>query len=235
MSDDVKVVTVPQQDPRLGRQMVHDARSLMWPVSVTVDRSTWKDKRVRIYDPIPNPNQDVGCCTACAKAMQLNALGNSKLGMTLGYEWARNVCYPLNTRLDPWEGWFNPETGVEDTGSSGLASAKAAVQLGEGGTYRWCRNVDEVVQLVQMGWVVSVGTWWYWDMFTPSGSEGRISPTGGQAGGHQYVARGYDFYRDWVLIRCWWGEGYRDVWITRTDLGNLLADGGDAHIQAVAS
>lgn len=232
MTDDLTVVTVEQQDPRLGRQQVHDARSLQWPIHVPVDRTTWKDRRVRIYDPRPNPNQDVGCCTGAAKAMQLNGLDNSKLGQTLDYEWAKNQCYSLATRLDPWQGWFNPDTGREDTGSSGLASAKAAAQLGEGGTYRWCRTVDEVVQLIVYGWVVSVGTWWYWDMFNPV--DGVITPTGGRAGGHQYAARGYDADTDRVLIRCWWGD-YRDVWITRSDLGRLLADGGDAHIQAVAT
>lgn len=221
---DVEVIT--QHDPRLGRQKVHDPRSLEFPALVSVYRSTWRDKRVRIYDPTPNPNQDIGCCTACAKAMQLNALGNSNPGV-LDYNWARNTCYPLNTRLDPFPGQWEPD----DTGSSSLASCKAAQQLVGAGAYRWAFGADQVVQLVMNGWVVSVGTWWYYDMFYPD-SDGRVSPSGGQAGGHQYAIRGYDQSRDWVLGRCWWGE-FKDFWITRADLDSLLRDGGDAHIQKV--
>jgi hypothetical protein len=80
--------------------------------------------------------------------------------------------------------------------------------------------------------VISVGTWWYWDLFQPD-SRGKITPGGGRAGGHQYVIRGYDVDRDWVLGRCWWGS-FRDFWMSRADLDGLLRDDGDAHFQRTA-
>lgn len=230
----IVVVRKPQQDRRLGRQQVHDERSRAFAGRQPVDRSTWRDKSIRLYEPIPNPNQPVGCCTGVAKCSQFNAVGNRKTGVVLGMKNALSI-YAENTTRDPWPGTFvyDPHTNTwtgEDTGSSGLASAQTAQAQGIGGEFRWrFDGADGVVQEVVSGNVVSVGTTWYWDMFHPDRS-GLIHPTGGEAGGHQYVIRGYDESKDRVLGRCWWGD-FRDFWMSRTDLDTLLRDGGDAHVQ----
>jgi hypothetical protein len=139
-----------------------------------------------------------------------------------------NKIYRRATNLDPWEGSYPPD----DTGSSGLAAAKAAQKGGWGGEYRHLfGGVDEVVQTILGGRVVNIGTWWYESMFDQD-SSGRIEVVGAPAGGHQWIARGYDVDRDWVLGRCWWGS-FRDFWIARTTLGELLADDGDALTQDV--
>lgn len=222
MALDVEVI---DQHPKLGRQKVHDSRSLTFPVRVAVDRSKWQDKLIRIYDPQRNPNQCHGECTGVAKCVQFNALGNRRNGQVLNMDSA-HAFYSKATSLDPFEDEWPPV----DTGSSGLASAKAAKALGLGGEYRHVfGGADEVVQLIQLGHVVSVGTWWYDDMFKPD-ARGIITPTGPRVGGHQYAARGYDREKDLVTIRCWWGS-YRDVAIARDNLHELLMDGGDAHIQ----
>lgn len=222
---DLEVQQVPQLRPHLGRQKVHDPRSKHFPAALAVDKANWRSKSIRIYDPSPNPNQTIGNCTACAKSMQMNAKDNRVKGVVLDMDDA-NTIYHLSTTMDPFQGEWPPT----DTGSSGLASAKAAQKLGLGGAYSHVFNgADGVVQLIQEEHVVSVGTWWYNDMFTPN-ANGIIEPTGPQVGGHQYAARGYDVKRDLVLIRCWWGT-YRDVWIAREHLNELILDGGDAHIQ----
>jgi hypothetical protein len=195
-----------------------------------VDRTLWRDKAIRLYDPIPNPNQPIGCCTGVAKCCQFNAIGNRVMGSVLNMDDAIRI-YSRNTQIDPWPGSYPPD----DTGSSGLASAKTAQEMGLGGEYRWLfGGADEVIQAVMNGQVISVGTWWYWDMFDASGgmflSRPVVTPTGGQAGGHQYVIRGYDKGHDLALGRCWWG-GFKDFWIKRADLDALLRDGGDAHFQ----
>jgi hypothetical protein len=219
------IEVVPQKRFILGRQKVHDPRSKAFPAGAMVDRSKWVSKTVRLYDPAPNPNQCHGECTGCAKAMQFNAAGNRVKGHSLGMDTAHSF-YHLATTLDPFPGTWPPD----DTGSSGLASAKAAATLLGAGEYRHVFNgADGVVQLIQEGHVVSVGTWWYDNMFNPD-VLGLIEPTGPRVGGHQYAARGYDLKRDEVIIRCWWGS-YRDVRISRDHLNQLLLDGGDAHIQ----
>lgn len=221
----VEVVRISQERPNLGRQMVHDSRSRAFPSGVTIDRSTWRSKTIRIYDPSKNPNQCHGECTGCAKAMEMNTIGNRVKGVVFTMDDAHKF-YHLATEFDPWEGEWPPD----DTGSSGLAAAKAAQKLGIGGPYRHVFNgADEVVQLIQSGRVVNVGTWWYDDMFSPN-AKGVIEPTGPKVGGHQYIARGYDVKQDLVLIRCWWGA-YRDVRIKREHLNELILDDGDAHVQ----
>ncbi len=231
MSDDLDIEVVEQKYPRLGRQKVHDPKSRAFPVGIDIDRSTWRDKRVRLIDPRVNPRQCHGECTGCAKTMEFNAIRNRIKGQVLKMDTAHEI-YSLATKIDPWAGSWPPD----DTGSSGLAAAKAAQRLGLGGEYRHVfRGADEVVQLIQTGGpdgkgrVVNCGTWWFMDMFAAN-AEGIIEPTGSRVGGHMYIARGYEVERDLVLIRCWWGI-YRDVWIRREHLNDLLMDGGDAHIQ----
>jgi hypothetical protein len=222
----IEVTEVPQRRPNLGRQRVHDSRSLEFPTRVVVDRSKWVGRSIRIYDPKVNPNQCHGECTGVAKCIQFNAERNRVAGKILTMENAHEF-YHLATMFDPFQGTWPPA----DTGSSGLASAKAAVKLGLGGEYQHVfGGADEVVQLIEEGLVVSCGTWWYDNMFTPN-AKGIIEPTGPQVGGHQYAARAYHLKTDTVGIRCWWGE-YRDVQIKREHLNELLLDGGDAHIQA---
>lgn len=225
---DLYVRRFERNDRRLGRVVVHDPRSRAFAFPATVDTTTWRTRSIRLYDPIPNPDQTIGNCTGCAKAMQFNAVGNRVTGQVLRMADADYI-YSRATTLDPWPGAYPPD----DTGSSGLAAAKAAQQLGLGGTYRWIFNgADGVVQAVMAGHVVNVGTRWDNRMFHQD-ADGRVEPGGSVAGGHEWTVRGFDADRDWVLGRCWWG-GFRDFWIRRDHLGDLLADDGDALVQARA-
>lgn len=221
----VDVTFVEQKYTRLGRQRVHDSRSRAFSAGASVDRASWVSKTIRFYDPSKNPNQCHGECTGCAKAMQMNAVGNRVKGVVLTMDDAHKL-YHLATTLDGFAGEWPPD----DNGSSGLASAKAAQKLGIGGEYRHVFNgADGVVQMIQEGKVVSVGTWWYDGMMNPN-AKGVIEPTGPQVGGHQYAAHGYDAKKDLVVIRCWWGD-YRDARIKREHLNELILDDGDAHVQ----
>lgn len=222
---DLYVRRLEATDPRLGRHVVHDPRSRGFALDATVDTSTWRTRLLRVYDPVPNPNQTIGDCTGCAKAMMLNTEGNRKRGVRLGLPYADRI-YSLATTLDPFDGTYPPD----DTGSNGLSAAKAAQRLGLGGDYQWIFNgADGVVQAVMAGKSVNVGTRWDNNMFTPD-SHGFIHPGGGVAGGHEYLIRGYSLEMDALRLRCWWGS-FRDAWIKRSDLAELLADDGDAHTQ----
>jgi hypothetical protein len=157
--------------------------------------------------------------------MQLNSSGNRIAGQVLGMQAAHNF-YHVATENDPFPYTWPPV----DQGSSGLASCIAAQKLGFGGEYRHVfGGADEVVQLIMEWNTVSVGTWWTEDMMTPN-SKRVIEPTGKRVGGHQYLAHGYDKPNDMVIIRCWWGS-FRDVFIKRSQLNDLILDEGDAHIQ----
>lgn len=229
--DDLHVISVPQAAP-LGRQVVHDPRSKQFPADITVDTSTWNSKSIRLYEPRPIPNQTVGCCTGVAKASQFNATGNRVRGQVLGMDTALRL-YSHASKIDPFPGAWPPT----DTGSSGLASAKAAQHYLLGGAYTWLfGGADQVVQAVIDGWVVSVGTWWY-SGASDVDEAGFIQQTGRRVGGHQWVVRGYSESRDALRGRCWWGPQFGihgEFWIKRSHLNDLLLDNGDAHIQQVA-
>lgn len=230
---DLHVVTVPQLDPRLGRQVVHDPRSRRFRAPFTVDTSTWRTRSIRLYDPPVNPRQIRGNCTGCDKAMNANAVGTRVAGTVWGMAAADSI-YSGATTLDPFPGTWPPD----DTGSSGLAACKAAQNFGMLGEYRWLfGGADEVVQAVMDGWTVGVGTWWTEGMFHPqpanSGTLRVIHATGRRQGGHQYRVRGYVEPLDAVVLRCWWGPEFRDVLLPRAELDDLLHDDGDAHVQTL--
>lgn len=226
---DLHIVRVAQHSKLLGRQCVQDPRSRGFAMPRTVDRSTWKTKSIRLYDPRPNPEQKVGCCTGCDKAMNANAVGVRRKGSaTRGMGDALNI-YRWASMNDPWPGAWEPE----DTGSSGLAACRAARTLWGMGEYRWIFNgADGVVQAIMGGDTVGLGTWWPEGMFEPN-AQGIVEPTGRDVGGHQYRARAYDARRDLIGFRCWWGL-YRDAWVKREHLNDLLMRDGDAHVQEAA-
>lgn len=216
---------IPSTDPRLGRHVQHADESRRFALPSMLPESEWRFRVIRLYDPLTNPNQTIGNCTGCSKAMQFNAVGNRRKGIVLRMNDADTI-YSRGTHLDPFPGDWPPT----DTGSSGLGVAKAAQQLGLGGEYRWIfGGADGVVDALMHGQVVSVGTRWDNDMFERD-DRNQIHPGGGTAGGHQWTVRGFHPQRDVFLGRCWWGE-FRDFWIARSDLDSLLADDGDAHVQ----
>lgn len=234
----VRTEIIPFQDHRLGRNLVHDEQSRAFPMRTrgVVDKSSWHDHRVRIFDPRPNPNQPVGNCTMCSKAMQLNSHNNRRRGVVLDMNWALDG-YVWETHNDNFDGAWNRDGSGDDTGSSGLWASKTAQHTGDGGAYYWIfGGADEVIQNVMDDKAISVGTLWYDDMFdgyTSYYGLPVIKPGGSIAGGHQYTIRGYAVRRKLALGRCWWGPGFRDFWIALGDLDDLLLkQEGDAHWQA---
>lgn len=224
---DTKIVNIDQQDPRLGRNVWHHPGSRNYAArqATTAKR---RDKAHRTYDRVPNPNQPRGNCTGCAEAMMGNTAGNRVKGTVLDMGDADRI-YSLATRKDPFPGAWPPE----DTGSSGLAAAMAAVELGIGTRYEWYFGLDATLDGLQQH-ALSVGTWWTWDMFTPD-KTGLVRPTGGKAGGHQWLLRAHDVSVSRLTIgkqriggRCWWGA-FRNFWMTVDDFAELLADDGDVH------
>jgi hypothetical protein len=228
---ELHIVIAEQQDPRLGRQVVHDPRNRRFaaPRTGVARRSVAH----RIYDPRPNPNQPRGNCTGCAEAMMANAKGNRHRSTVLDMFDADRI-YSRATELDPWPGSWPPQ----DTGSSGGAAAQAAVDLGLAERYEWYFGLEHTLDGLQHH-PLSVGTWWYEGLFEPDRRTKVVRPTGQKVGGHQYLLRAYDVTSKLNVgqhrlgLRCWWG-GYQDAWITVDDFAGLLADDGDVHYTARA-
>jgi hypothetical protein len=226
--DDLHVVTVPQTDERLGRQVVHDPRSRNFAFrSVETPR---RDIQLRVYGPRSRPDQAVGCCTGVDQCVKANTAGNRVKGVVLRMDDALKI-YSRATEIDPWPGSWEPD----DTGSSGLAACKAAVEQGLITCFDWIfTGTAGIYAALEQGRPVGVGTWWMDSMFDVDQGTGLIDVDGRRAGGHQYTVVGYSRRYDAFRIECWWGSwGFRNTGralIRRADLDALLADDGDAHV-----
>jgi hypothetical protein len=232
---ELHVVRVEQQDPRLGRQQVHDPRSRDYPVRVSLDAATEElptaPLRHRLFNPTPTPAQRVGSCTGVDKCVQGNAVGNRVTGKVLTMTDAERIYSLASTKYDPWPGGWPPR----DTGSSGLAACKAAAELGLIERYEWVfSGARGVVAALVAGHTVGVGGKWTADMFNPDPTTGLIRASGPVRGGHQWTAIGWDPRLQAVEGLCWWGRwglGGRGLFrIGLDDLDAILDAGGDAHI-----
>jgi hypothetical protein len=222
----VKRHRIPFEDPRLGRHVVHDPKS--WDYQEKLPRRTTPLKSVqhRRYDPMPEPNQQIGCCTFVSECMLANTKGNRVMGEVLNMEDAEHG-YSLATSIDPFEGTYPPV----DTGSSGLAAAKAAVQLGIADNYVWYFSVEDVLLGLQKH-PISFGGNWYGSMFAANEYNPLIGIAGNVAGGHQWVLSGYKAKDELIVGECWWGAsfGYNGrFYLPVNDFRRLMDEDGDAH------
>jgi hypothetical protein len=136
--------------------------------------------------------------------------------------------YSLATQLDQFPGTYEPD----DTGSSGLAVAKAGKQLGYLSGYQHAFGFDHFLASIALQPVI-VGTPWYDGMFTPDDAGGYLRPTGQMVGGHQYLILGANLRSRYVTILNSWGPGWGVNGRARigfADFAALLADQGDVTV-----
>jgi hypothetical protein len=225
---DLHVVTVEQTDPRLGRHVVHDPRSRRFAFEPTATPT--RDISLRVYNPRPNPNQELGCCVGVDAAVKCNVVGNRVKGVTLGMDDAVQI-YSRATQVDQFDGEYPPT----DAGSSGLGACKASVDLNLIDRYGWIfSGTAGIYAALAAGHPVGIGTVWKQRMFDVDKQSGLIDASGPIVGGHQYTIIGYRKRLDAFIGWCWWGEwginGTGKFLIRRASLADLLADDGDAHI-----
>lgn len=235
MTSDLHIVTADQQDPRLGRHVVHDRRSrnYAYPMLAIPDKPK-KARRHKVYSPRPLPRQMIGCCTGVDQAVKCDAAENRIKGVVLGLADAVQA-YALATTLDDDGQQYPPDDG----GSSALYACKAARQLAWIDRYEWIFSRAQGVLAAVVGApgkpgrCVGVGTWWYSDMFHPDPKTLLVNVTGPKVGGHQWTVTGWEPRYDAFEGLCWWGPGFGQngrFRIRYQDLDNLLADDGDAHV-----
>ncbi|KIZ16823.1 hypothetical protein [Streptomyces natalensis] len=225
-----------QPDPRLGRHVQHDPRSLRYAHGVlpqsaikTVD---WQ-RRAPIFD-----QGSVGSCTGNAAAGLLGTDSSARPGLTsvtisgnavpVDEQLAVQV-YSLATQLDSIRGAYPPD----DTGSSGLGAAKALVKLGLAAKYTHAFSLDALNSALQAG-PVMVGTLWLESMFNidPDGYV-VVDRKSQVAGGHEYVISAYDADRKAYRLDNSWGESWGahgSAWYSQTNLAWLLSQDGDVTV-----
>ncbi len=226
--DDLYTVHIEQQDSRLGRQIVHDPRSRGFALSAPREVQISRSFRHRVFSPTPLPRQELGCCTGVDQCARSDAQGNRIRGVILGMDDAVKI-YSRATQVDPWPGQYPPD----DTGSSGLAAAKAAKEAGLITEYRWIFGGADQVLAALRDRPVGVGTRWHADMFNPEPNTQLVRPTGPIVGGHQWAVVGWSVRYQAFEALNWWGDDYGShglFRIRKADLDSLLADDGDAHV-----
>lgn len=229
----VKVVTYDNPtDPRLGRNVVHDSRSLNYQVDAR-DPKTLKSVRHLILIPVLNQGR-LGSCTGNAGTHDLASdehwpVSQKFLSTTdnsANQKYAVRL-YSDATSVDPWQGQYPPT----DTGSDGLSIAKVLKARGVISEYRHATSLEATLTALSEG-PVMVGTNWLEGMFSPA-ADGRLPVTGNIAGGHEYVLDELDVERQRVWIHNSWGDSWGlsgRAWMTWDELGGLLSDNGDCTV-----
>jgi hypothetical protein len=213
----------------LGRHVEHDPRSLDFPAPTgTPGSHHWPH-----HGTVLNQGQ-LGSCTGNASAQCLVTGPNNQPGRKMTEAKAVKI-YELATELDNVTGAYPPD----DTGSTGIAAAKACQQLGYITSYTHVFGINHALGAIAMGPMIC-GTRWDDAMFTPT-ADGYVVPGGKVAGGHEYLCLGYDQATDsFEFLNSWgtkWGVdlpncdvthgGFR---MTRVDFASLLDDHGDCTV-----
>jgi hypothetical protein len=170
--------------------------------------------------------KDWGSCTGTAAAQLINtdlfAPVRPKGYLTQG---DALKLYARATKLDDNPGTYPPD----DTGSSGLAVAKAGVQLKYFSAYKHAFGFDKFCAALQTSPML-VGTNWYTSMNTTT-STGLVTVRGQLEGGHQWLALGVDYERQQITgLNSWgptWGKNGR-FFLSFATMRRLLAEQGDA-------
>jgi hypothetical protein len=205
----------------LGRVQEHDpqSRGFAAPTALPISSVWW-----RRYGLVLDQGQ-LGSCTGNAAAQALNHLPFHVIGSPCLGESTAVSLYSVATNVDAFDGTYPPE----DTGSSGLAVAKAAQLAGYITSYEHAFGLDHVLAAAQYGPQI-IGTDWHEEMFYPD-ADGTIVPSGPIAGGHEYVLDGVDLpHRRLRFLNSWgsgWGARGR-FYMSFDNFATLLDAGGDA-------
>lgn len=192
-----------------GRGVHHDSESRNYPIRRS-PRAAATPLTTKLWDYY-GPTLDqfyLGSCTGHAKTMLLNhgVYGHLRPRVRTARPYLQNdfavQLYSEATRLDPWPGAWPPE----DTGSSGLAAAKALKNRGLITGYLWAFSFEEALQGLMTG-PLAVGSWWRSDMMETD-ANGFVSYSGDYVGGHEWVLRGVNMRDEYLHGMCAWGADW---------------------------
>jgi hypothetical protein len=205
---------------RLGRHVVHDPKSRGFEL-VTKSRAlisrTWQR---------PIPAFDQGSVGECTSAALWGCLVTEPFGHAAPTDQQITELYSAATRLDYVPGHYPPE----DTGSSGLAVAKAAARLGLIHAYHHAFSLNGCLAALGHVGPVIIGIPWYAGFDDPFGAGALLQIAGDVRGGHEVELLGVDVQARLVFGVNSWGVGwgahgrFSMSWDT---LERLLSEDGD--------
>lgn len=219
---------------QLGRYVEHDQRSRDFALDDIDEVRKGVAGSVRWTSKCRILNQgDLGACVGYAATACLGSEPNwyglptavaANYRTALRTEAMARGIYSMATELDGIPGKYPPT----DTGSSGLAGAKALHRMGYCSGYLHAFSLEAAIKALQIG-PLMLGTNWYEGMSKPVG--GLVQISGDVVGGHEYVCYGYD--ADSGIVHCQnsWGKEWGSAGLFAMDLDTLerlLDEKGDA-------
>jgi hypothetical protein len=208
---------------RLGRHIEHDERSRAY--AVTTRRKKPISRRWARRSPVLDQGQ-VGSCVGNTFAGWLATDTALRQGTTTVDESLAVEVYGRATALDRIPGTYPPD----DTGSTGLAGAKAMVALGLAkGPYHHAFSVADALLALSYVGPLCVGIEWREGLDTPDPS-GMCTFSGAVRGGHEQLWDELDVEHGVV----WFTNSWSDTWgvagracLSIADFGRALAAQGD--------
>lgn len=216
----------------------HDPRSLDYPVREVINRVVGAGSAVvptkkiwPIGDALPLDQGREGACVGFGWSGELASSPVRVRGIDNAYA---HDLYKLAQTLDDWP-------GENYEGTSVLAGAKACVQRGHIGSYRWAFSTDDIRDAILTLGPVVIGIPWYENMYQTKPS-GLVVPGGQLVGGHCIMVNGYNpraripgegwlkRYEVFYWTNSWgrdYGQNGRGI-IKAEDLAALLKDTGEA-------
>jgi hypothetical protein len=225
-------------DPRLGRHIHHDSRSLAYEY---LPRATQPQGKTTFWGSGAAPlNQgSVSSCTGNAEAQWLNTdFASPVRAVTHNNQYLDEAdavtIYSIGTRIAGEPGY-----PPDDTGCDGVSVAKAGEQLGYLDGYTHTFSFTALQAALETTPVIC-GTVWTQSMFHPTNGLVQVGPLteSNIAGGHEYLGCGIDFTESVIIFRNSWGD--QDTWpgckpggyfaVGFVDYERLLSEQGDVTV-----
>ena len=223
--DEVLVEQLPERGlpgSRLGRHVEHDPRSRNYQAQTAPLEDVKHHRHCRPFD-----QGELGSCTGNAMAGALMTDPYYKRGRSF-HEQSAVTLYEQATHLDRIKGAYPPD----DTGSSGLAVAKAAREDGYISAYSHAFGLEQALGALTLAPVIA-GIPWY-DSFDEPLSTGECPLTANAAvrGGHEIELFGLAVEDEQVWAYQSWGPTWGGVhngtfWFSWKTFGELLDQKGD--------
>jgi hypothetical protein len=220
--DSFTIPEAPNSGRRLGRHVEHDVRSRNFPAAVAPIADV---KHIRHGQPFDQG--DLGSCTgnAMAGALMTEPFYTASRILT---ETNAVSLYEQATHLDKVPGSYPPD----DTGSTGLAVAKAAKKDGYISAYSHAFSFQQALGALTIAPVIA-GINWYTSFDTPLPTGECPLTTGATIrGGHEIELFGIDVEKQQIWVYqswgpTWGGLGNGTFWFSYTTFEQLLAEKGD--------
>jgi len=215
--------------PLMGRSLIeHDERSKNYPARglLGVDQLKPRDRvwrRGGAYDQGPSST----CVPHTGKGLLNTAPMSSRVPYYRRSKYDPYAWYPEVQRRDEW-----PGESPDYEGTSGLGLCKFFLDHGFISEYRACFGLQDVLLTLSHIGPVALGIWWKSHMWQTD-SDGFLSVSGENEGGHEVELIGVDVSEKSVIGMNSWGESWGvngRFKMTWEGLETLLAEQGDAYV-----